>query len=290
MTNEITNSSNGDIEPKEEGVELATMLSGPEYAKYGRFVFAALGGLPWVGGVLAAATALQAEEDQSKINVLVQRWLEEHRAKIGELHRTLQQMIHRLQELGSYVEERLQDERYLSLVRQGFRTWDEATTEEKRGFVRRCLTNAAATKLCSDDVIRLFLMWIKQYDEIHFRVMRILYKHPGSTRAEIWTELHGDDVREDSAEADLFKLLMRDLSTGSVLRQHRETNSDGDFLSRAQPTSRARTKRPAGLKPKVLESAFEDTRPYELTELGSQFLHYVVEELSPRIGSVGRAG
>jgi hypothetical protein len=199
------------------------------------------------------------------------------------LQRTLGKMIARLEELGGQVEERLQDERYLDLVRQGFRTWDEANSQDKRDFVRRCLTNAAATKLCSDDVVRLFLLWIKQYDDVHFRVMRILYKNPGSTRAEIWDELHGQDVRENSADADLFKLLMRDLSTGSVLRQHRETNTEGDVLSRGKP-NRPRAKAPLPGRQKVLESAFEDTKPYELTELGSQFLHYVMEELAPRVG------
>jgi hypothetical protein len=32
--------------------------------KYGRFVFAALAGIPWVGSVIAAASALHAEQEQ----------------------------------------------------------------------------------------------------------------------------------------------------------------------------------------------------------------------------------
>jgi hypothetical protein len=31
-------------------------------------------------------------------------------------------------------------------------------------------------------------------------------------------------------------------------------------------------------------SAFEDTKPYVLTELGKQFVHYVMEDVVPQLG------
>jgi len=34
-----------------------------------------------------------------------------------------------------------------------------------------------------------------------------------------------------------------------------------------------------------MESAFEDTKPYVLTELGKQFVHYTMSEIVPRIES-----
>jgi hypothetical protein len=45
-------------------VQLPVLLSGPNYANYGRFVFAALGSVPWVGGVIAASAAAHAEKEQ----------------------------------------------------------------------------------------------------------------------------------------------------------------------------------------------------------------------------------
>jgi hypothetical protein len=87
MSEDIAKDSTSDLEASDEGVELATILSGPEFAKYGRFIFAILGVIPWVGSFIAAGTALHAEEDQGRINFLVQRWLEEHRAKLTELQR-----------------------------------------------------------------------------------------------------------------------------------------------------------------------------------------------------------
>jgi hypothetical protein len=281
MASDIINpESESELDRLDPGVELAASLSRPD-GKFARFIFAALGSVPWIGALLAAGSALHAEAQQGRHNVLVQRWIEEHDSKLDELRRTLAEMSVRFDELGAYAEERLQDERYLSLVRQGFRTWDEATTQEKRDFVRRCLTNAAGTKLCSDDVVRIFLTWIRQYDETHFRIMRFLYHNPGSTRADMWTNLHGEFVREDSAEADLFKLLVRDLSTGSVMRQRRQTNHAGQYLAKGHSPKPAAPRRQPGEQ--VLESAFEDSKPYELTELGSNFLHYTVDELVPRM-------
>jgi hypothetical protein len=34
-----------------------------------------------------------------------------------------------------------------------------------------------------------------------------------------------------------------------------------------------------------MESAFEDTKPYVLTELGKKFIHYVMEDVVPQIGT-----
>jgi hypothetical protein len=36
-----------------------------------------------------------------------------------------------------------------------------------------------------------------------------------------------------------------------------------------------------------MKSAFDDEEPYELTELGKQFVHYVFSEVVQRIGSSG---
>ena len=35
---------------------------------------------------------------------------------------------------------------------------------------------------------------------------------------------------------------------------------------------------------RVMESAFENTKPYVLTELGKQFVHYVMEDVVSQLG------
>jgi hypothetical protein len=190
---------------------------------------------------------------------------------------SLAEITRRFESLGSEIDERIESDEYLALVRRAFRTWDRADTQEKRQYIGNLISNAAGTRLCSDDVVRLFVDWLDLYHEAHFSVIREIYRCPGCTRYEIWMNIHGDLVREDSAEADLFKLLIRDLSTGSVIRQERETNQYGQFLRQRQ----ARRKGPA---PTTLETAFEDSKPYALTELGRQFVHYAMNEVVPRIG------
>ena len=203
--------------------------------------------------------------------------MEEHQQKIEELRETLAQMMQRLDEFGQQAEERLHDESYLGLVKYGFGVWDEAGTRSKRERVRQVLTNAAGTRICSDDVVRRFLFWLRNYDDLHMRVINVVHANPGATRAFIWEQIHGVEVSENSAEADLFKLMIRELSTDGVIRQHRETTVDGRFVAKRVTTRSA--------KKLILESAFEDSKPYELTELGTQFVHYAMTELVPRIGA-----
>lgn len=243
-----------------------------------KFVLAALGSIPWVGGFISAAVSLKTEEGEIRTDNLQTQWLEEHARKIDDLMRTLADVTGRFESLGPDIDERISSEEYLALVRRAFRTWDRTDTEEKRRYIGNLISNAAGTRLCSDDVVRLFIDWLDLYHEAHFAVIREIYKCPGCTRYEIWMSIHGELVREDSAEADLFRLLIRDLSTGGVIRQERETNQYGQFLRQRQ----ARRKGPA---PTTMESAFEDSKPYALTGLGRQFVHYTMNEVVPRIGS-----
>jgi hypothetical protein len=277
MTDELAPIASAPIEDEPQ-VALARYLSSPNYEKYGRFIFAILGAIPWVGSIFAASSAMHAEKEQGKVNLLMYRWVEEHEHAYRRLEDTVQKVIERIEQIGPSAQQRLDDEKFLGLVRRAFRVWDEATSEEKREYARRTVTHAAATKLCSDDLVRLFLQWIAQYDELHFRVIKVLYKQPGSTRADIWAQVHGEHVRENSAEADLFKLIISDLSLGRVLRQHRDTTHDGQFLAKTPP--RSRQPRSA-----VLSSAFDDDKPYVLTDLGGQFVHYVLNEVVPRLGA-----
>jgi len=260
---------------------LAERLGGDRRKKYVRFFVAALSSIPWIGGLFSAASSFSAESDQEQINDLHRLWLVEHEQKAGELIATLMTIFDRLDGFGDEIQERIESPAFLTLVTKSFRSWDEANTQEKKQMLKKLITNAGAIKLCSDDIVRLFIAWIDQYHELHFSVIKEIYRDPGITRGEMWDVIRGPRPRDDSAEADLFKLLIRDLTMGSVIRQTRETDVYGRFRrKRRSAPSRAAA---SG----VMESAFEETKPYELTELGKQFVHYVMEDVAPQLGSSG---
>jgi hypothetical protein len=242
-----------------------------------KFALAALGSIPWVGGFISALASMKTEEAGLHASSLQTQWLEEHQAKMETLSATMQDIGRRFEAIGDEIDERLASDEYLDIVRKAFRAWDKADTEEKRRYVANLVTNAAGTRLCSDDVVRLFIDWLDTYHESHLAVIREIYSNPGSTRFDIWTEIYGNLVREDSAEADLYKLLIRDLSTGGVIRQARDTNADGQFL-RKQPA-----RKPSGPANGTVESAFDGNKQYVLTELGKQFVHYSMNEVVQRV-------
>lgn len=204
-------------------------LAGGRGRKYMRFIMAALGSIPWVGGVIAATASLGAERDQEKITDLQKLWLEEHKEKVRELGATLNDIFERLDSMGPEIQDRIESAEYLALVKKSFRSWDEADTQDKKQMLKKLIANAGAKNLCPDDLIRLFINWIDLYHEAHFLVIKQIYKRPAITRAEIWDSINPSRPRDDSSEADLFRYLIRDLSTGGVIRQERETDTDGRF-------------------------------------------------------------
>lgn len=262
------------------GAEIAKATPSRKRRVLEKFFLAALGSIPWVGGFLSAAASLKTEAGDIHADDMRTQWLREHQRKLKVLAETLTEISDRFEKLGDQIDERVQSEEYLELVRRAFRTWENADTNEKRKYVANVVTNASGTRLCSDDVIRLFIDWLSLYHEAHFAVIREIYKNPGVTRYDIWMAIHGEIPREDSADADLYKLLIRDLSTGGVIRQARETTDDGRFL-RKMPA------RHHGPAPTTFESAFEDSKPYVLTELGKQFVHYTMTDIVQQLGAGG---
>ncbi|WP_050030821.1 hypothetical protein [Verrucomicrobium sp. BvORR034] len=243
-----------------------------------KLISAALSAIPWIGGFLAARIAYNEESGQLEVNRLNKEWMAEHEKRLQTLGEDLAALTARLETLGDSVADRVESDGYMALVRKAFRVYDQADTAEKRNYVCKLLANAAATSLTEDDIVRLFLDWLDTFHEAHFLVIREIYRRPGSTRYEIWTQVRGPIPREDSAEADLFKLLIRDLSQGGIIRQHRETDYYGNYIKKTRPK-----KAPGTTASTTMKSAFDDEEAYELTGLGSQFVHYVFTELVQRL-------
>ena len=265
------------LDPSQEA--LVQRLSQGKNRKYVRFLVAALGSIPWIGGFIAASASLEAEREQQGINDLQQVWLQEHKAKIAELRDALNDIFRRLDNFGDQIQERIESPEYLALVRKTFRAWDEADTLEKKQMLKRLIMNAGAIQLCDDDLIRLFLHWVELYHETHFVVVRAIFRSPRITRGQLWNVIRGKPKpREDSYEADLFKYLIRDLSTGGVIRQERQTDAYGNFV-----------KKESGHRQhggNTMKSAFDDNEPYVLTDLGAKFVHYVMEDVAPQLNEM----
>jgi hypothetical protein len=256
--------------------QLDTLDSAPRNRVKEKLFLAALSSITWIGGYLAAAAGAKLEDLDARGDSLRTQWLEGHRRKLDLLRETMDELVARLDGFGEMIDERIQSEEYLALVRKAFRVWDSVDTDEKRKYASTLITNAAATRLCSDDVVRLFIDWLDRYHEAHFAVIQYVYHHDGCTRRDIWTSVYGDIPRDDSAEADLFKRLIRDLNIDGVIRQERDVTDSGQYLR--QPSRAGR--RPA---PRVIETPFEATKGYELTSLGRQFVHYTMDQVVRRI-------
>ena len=215
-----------------------------------KFFLAAIGSIPWIGGYLSTLASLSADAADVEVSELQTQWLGEHHEKLGELEGTLTEVDARFASLGDTIKDRIESEDYLGIVRKAFRVWDAADTKEKRRYISNLVTNAGGTRVCSDDIVRMFVEWIERYHESHFAVVREIHQNPGSTRQDVWGALYDIEVSDNSPEADLFKLLFRDLSTGGIIRQERDVNQLGQFV-RKRPA-----KAPKGYGARTMKSAF----------------------------------
>lgn len=265
----------------DQDLELIEDLSAPEekkIAKYTRGAMQAIGGaIPFAGGVFSAIAGAWSEGEQEKVNKFFGHWVRMLQDELKEKEETILEIMARLDLHDEKISERIESKEYQSLLKKTFREWGGVESEEKRKYIRNILSNAAATIVSSDDVVRMYIDWISQYSEMHFQVIAAIYNSKGITRAQIWQKIGKGSVRENTADADLYKLLIRDLSTGSIIRQHRAVDRSGNF--RPKPTQ----KRPKSSGPKPPVSAFDNKEGYELTGLGQQFVHYAMSDRPPKI-------
>ena len=252
--------------------------NGGKVAKASRGALQAAGGLiPFAGGVLSALAGAWSEKEQEKVNKFFEFWVQGLEDELKEKEATLIEIMARLDLQDEKISKRVESKEYQSIVRKTFRDWAAAESGTKREYIRNILANAATCEISSDDVVRMFLDWIDKYSDMHFQVIAAIYNSNGITRGEVWRKIGRDNVREDSADADVYKLLIRDLSTGGIIRQHRERDYNGN------PIPKKTIRRPKGSGPKPPVSAFDEEEQYELTDLGQQFIHYAMTDLPIKI-------
>ena len=191
------------------------------------------GAIPFAGGIFSAISGAWSEHEQDKVNKFFQHWLQMLQDELKEKEETIIGIMARLDLQDEEVSKRIESKEYQSLVKKTFREWACAESDLKRTYIRNILANAASCQVSSDDVVRLFIDWIDLYSEMHFQVIAAIYNSGGISRGQIWRKIGKRKVREDSADADLYKLLIRDLSTGGIVRQHRERDYYGNAIPKS---------------------------------------------------------
>ena len=253
-------------------------ITGTKWTKYGPVAMAALSALPWVGTLFSVAGTVVAGKTQDQINQAMFLWVQEHEGKFKEVAATLEEIFTRFDSFGEYIDARIKSEEYKSLVRKTFSEWDHAETVQKREMLRKLISNAGGTAMVSDDKVRMFLHWIDKYDELHFKVMATIHnatnqgQSGGISRHDIWLSIYGGEIpRDDSSEANLYRLLISDLGTGEVISQFKESDNMGRIKIKERGSSST---------PGYLKSPFDAADPYVLTPLGDEFVRYTMEDLA----------
>ena len=233
------------------------------------------GSAPFVGGIFSAIAGAWSEHQQEKVNNFFKQWIGMLEDELKEKEQTVLEIMLRIDMQDEKIAKRVDSDEYKSLLKKTFREWAGVESEDKRVLIKNILANAASSEMTSDEVIRLFIDWLKKYSELHFKVIAIIYKNQsqGISRGNIWDELGKERFAENSSDADLFKLLISDLNIGRVIRQYREVDYDGNFIPKTPQ------RRPKGSGPKPPVSAFDDEELYVLTGLGQEFVHYAMTDL-----------
>ena len=184
----------------------------------------AAGAIPFVGGILAAIAAAWGESSQAQADAILRQWLQMLQDELREKGKTIAEIMARLDMQNEETLRRIESPEYQALLKKSFRKWSAIDSEGKREKIRNILSHAAASRIVSDDVVSLFIDWIDTYSDFHFEVIGEIFRNEGSTRGQIWTALGRSRVQENSADADLYKMLIRRPNHGG---RHASASSSG---------------------------------------------------------------
>ncbi|MDR0484009.1 MAG: hypothetical protein LBH40_01845 [Alphaproteobacteria bacterium] len=236
--------------------------------------------IPYGGGFFSALAGHLGEKEQDKINDFLNFQIQMLKDEWKEKEFTFAEITQRLDWQDDIISHKVSSEEFQSLCKKAFRDWGAIGSEDKRKYVRNVLVNSASDNQTGYEIVKLFLDWIQKYSDLHFNIMKIIYNKDGITRYDIWKDLYPNIniPREDSQEADLYKLIIRDLSTGGIIRQYKEVNYRGEFIKNG-PTG---SKIPNG-NSSTMKSAFDNEENYVLTKLGQDFIHFATNEITPKL-------
>src|SRR2546422_2043314 len=130
-----------DAERQALDAELTEALRAGIGPKVARFALACLGGIPGIGGVFGAGAGAWSEAEQEKFKKILAAWLRLQEEEIREIGKTLFEVMARVDTTDEKIRERVESPEYLSLVKECFRDWSAAESEEKRRMIRNLLAN-----------------------------------------------------------------------------------------------------------------------------------------------------
>src|ERR1700690_1083760 len=111
----------------------------PKGVRGGRAIRAVLnaagGAIPFVGGVLSAASGAWSEKEQEKINSFFEHWLKMLQEEMAEKAQTILEIMARLDMNDEKTAERVASPEYQALIRKAFRDWAGAESENKRTLI-----------------------------------------------------------------------------------------------------------------------------------------------------------
>ena len=116
--------------------ELQKYMPNTKKRIFEKVILALLGSIPWVGSFLSNAAAFKIEKSNIQIFNLQMMLFKEHERKFEKLLKTLSELDRRFALMGERIEERINSEEYLSLVRKSFRVWEDSETDEKKIYCK----------------------------------------------------------------------------------------------------------------------------------------------------------
>lgn len=115
------------------------------------------------------------EQEEAIATEFLRNWISMIQDEIKEKEKTIIEIMSRVDMHDKAIQERITSDGFQSLLKKSFREWPAAESEEKRVLLRNLLSNAAASQVSSDGVVRLFLDWLNTYSPFHFEFMATVY-------------------------------------------------------------------------------------------------------------------
>ena len=105
MNGDLPTSPESNLPVEAIQAELSRASSTRSRRVFEKFLMAAIGSIPWVGGFLSAAASIPGDEKAIRGDNLRSEWLQEHERKLRQLRETLDEVSDRFEKLGPAIDE-----------------------------------------------------------------------------------------------------------------------------------------------------------------------------------------
>lgn len=201
--------------------QLNTLIPLNFQVRYSDFLGAVLEAMPWVGSYKGK----EQSQSHTRPPMIYKIWEDAEKRQVTDFGNHINDIFSRFDGLYENISKRLTDPGYLNIVNTAFSLWSFFREAEKIRCIKNLIVNAAATRLCSDEILIQLVKWLSDFQAMHFNILKEMKQNSIMPYEHIEKTILKGKGNSKTPEAYYCKSALNDLIFKGLIEKDKEKSA-----------------------------------------------------------------